>query len=164
MATTFYQNPFYDYVFGSFDIIVPSTRSGYKNNSQSGQSIPNPITNSVHKFRKCIKNWLGNNPDKDWPCKCRLFILLYLGLTPKDYAKKDIDNITKSLIDALKGIVYRDDKQIDILYVHKYKTTMEGNGSFMVGIKKLINNDTMRFFPSLYSATNLWQKHSPIYK
>lgn len=148
---TFYQNPFYDYVFGTFDINVPSTRSGYKNNSQTSQSFPNPITTSVREFRNYIKNWLGKNPDKTWPCQCRLLITLSLGLTPKNYAEKDIDNITKSLIDALNKIVYKDDRQIDCLYINKYKTGKEGRGSFMIGIKKLTDNNIPRHLPPLYS-------------
>ena len=144
----FYQNTFYNYVFGTFKIEIPSTRSGYKNNPQTGKSFPNPITDGVHKFRNSIETWLKQKPDKTWPCKCRLLVAIQFGLTSKGYKDKDIDNITKSLIDALKGVVYNDDQQIDCLHVTKYKSEQN---SFMVGIKKLTENNPAWYFPPLYS-------------
>lgn len=149
----FYQNPFYDYLFGSFGINTPSTRSGYKI-IISRLALLNPTTSGIYKFKKSIKTWLDKKPNPNWPCKNRLLVAIQFGLTEKKYKQKDIDNITKSLIDALKGTVYEDDKQIDSLHLLKYKSE---NNTFMIGIKELSESDPGWFFPP-FCAEKPWKK------
>lgn len=155
----FYQNPFYDYLFGSFGVNIPSTRSGYKI-IISRIALLNPITGGVHKFRKSIKDSLNEKPNSNWPSKERLLIAVQFGLTQKDYETKDIDNITKSLVDALKEIVYKDDNQIDGLHVLKYKA---GEDSFMIGIKELTKENSGWFFPP-FCAEKPWEKDTQTYQ
>ncbi len=153
----FFQNPFYDYLFGSFGINIPSTRSGYKN-TDSG-AIQNPITTSVKEFRNSINLWLAESPEPNWPSTTRLLVAVQFGLTQKNYSEKDIDNITKSLVDALKGIVYEDDNQIDTLHVQKYISETD---SFMVGIKELKEEDPGWYFPN-FCSEKPWTEDSQTY-
>ena len=155
----FYQNPFYDYLFGTFGLNIPSTRSGYKIVTLRF-AILNPITDGIHKFRKSIKSWLTEKPNSNWPCKCHLLIAIQFGLKEKDYKQKDIDNITKSLIDSLKGIIYEDDNQIDSLHVLKYKSE---KNSFMIGIKELNKDDPAWYFPP-FCAKKPWEQDIQTYR
>lgn len=59
-------------------------------------------------------------------------------LLPPDRRRRDIDNILKSLLDALEHAeVYPDDTQIDILHVYRNINDIEKGGSVIVNIKAI---------------------------
>jgi Holliday junction resolvase RusA-like endonuclease len=140
----FYQNQFYDDVFICFDKVIPSKRIRYKQNEQ--KIITDIITPSgTQEFENYIKKHLTSK--SNWPYKGRLLIAIFVTMKESDYRHKDIDNITKSLLDAMKGKVYEDDIQIDLVHVQKIKGESSGFG---VGIKELDNDDNDWYFPRLY--------------
>ena len=53
------------------------------------------------------------------PLACRLAVTLrfYRG----NARRCDIDNLVKAVLDALQGVIFQDDEQIDILYAEKHK-------------------------------------------
>jgi len=65
----------------------------------------------------------------------------------KKYEKRDLDNMVKSLLDALKGIAYNDDRQVVVLHVVKQ---LSDDNRWHIGIKSLADDDTLWHFPSLY--------------
>ena len=131
-------------MFISFDTIVPSKRVRYKQNEQKHAEIIALPRGSI-EFENHIKNNL--TPKPKWPYKGRILIALQIMIKESDYKCKDIDNVTKSIIDAMKGIVYEDDVQIDMVHVQKIKSKKY---SFAVGIKELDNDDTNWYFPRLF--------------
>lgn len=139
---TLHDNPFYDFVFASVDDLIPSTRTGFKN-----CSTLNPESPSVGKFREQLKGYFQEYPDALVPFKSRVLISLSIGLKQKEYEKIDIDNMTKSLIDAFKGIAYENDIQVDVLHVVKYKSD---DNRWNVGIKGLKDDDLIWYYPPLY--------------
>ena len=142
---TFYQNPFYDDLFGSYGVVVPSKRIRYKQNER--KEITEIIApRGTHEFEEYIKSSFTTNPN--WPRKGRLLIAIRLAITHADYRIKDIDNVTKSILDALKGVAYIDDVQIDSVHVVKWPSDKYG---FMIGIKELSNTEDGWNFPLLYS-------------
>ncbi|OGU41354.1 MAG: hypothetical protein A3K31_17005 [Ignavibacteria bacterium RIFOXYA12_FULL_35_25] len=141
----FYQNPFYDDVFIIFDTTVPSKRIRYKQNEN--KIITEIITPKGSKvFEEFIKNNLERNPN--WPHKGRLLVAVQIMIKASDYKNKDIDNVTKSILDALKGIVFEDDVQIDMIHIQKIKSDKY---SFAVGVKVLDEDDSALYFPPLFS-------------
>lgn len=76
-----------------------------------------------------------------------MFLVISADLTKKDFRCKDVDNIAKTIIDSLKGVVYEDDIQISSLYVEKRISKHSG---FFVGIKCLKGVED-RIVPPMFS-------------
>jgi len=70
-------------------------------------------------------------------------------MSKKEYKTKDLDNVIKTLFDAMKGIVYEDDSQICSVFVNKYMS--DRIPGFMIGIKKLSEKDRDWYVPILLS-------------
>jgi Holliday junction resolvase RusA-like endonuclease len=139
-------NPFYDLVLAWSGWPIPSTRSGYKNLATGG-IVPNPETSSIHIFRKTVREAFRKYPQFKKPINGRVLISLAIGLTQKEYQSRDIDNMVKSVLDALKTVVYYDDRQVDVLHVVKYESDFE---IWNIGIRKLRKKDPIWHFPQLY--------------
>lgn len=140
-------NPFYDFVLAVVGQVIPSTRTGYKNIVTTGGTVPNPETLNVHHFRKELREALRDVYGFKQPTKSRVMISLAIGLSQKQYAICDLDNMVKSILDALKTVVYEDDRQVDVLHVAKYKTE---HHRWNIGIKYLRAGDPLWHMPSLY--------------
>jgi hypothetical protein len=98
---------------------------------------------------------MGSKPE--WPRKGRLLIAMWIAVKGSDYKHKDIDNVTKSILDALKGVAYIDDVQIDTIHVQKFPSDHYG---FMIGIKSLDKEDPAWYFPPLYAQTPFKRKQT----
>ena len=130
---TFHQNPFYNDLFGTFDTQIPSRRFGYKKDAEGKPTITS-LPKSTREFQAKIKAILSDRPKPEWPHTGRLLIAILVHLTKKEYRIKDIDNLAKSLLDAMKGIVFKDDVQIDSLHIVKQ---VSDTNEFFVGVKLL---------------------------
>lgn len=146
--TTYYQNPYYDNVFGTLYVNVPSKRTRYKQD-ENKKIIKIYEAPSSANFEKEMKKWLSSEPDPGWPFKGELFLVISVRLTKKEYLRKDVDNIAKTIIDSLKGVVYEDDTQISSLYVNKRISDV---GGFFVAVKCL-KGVGERIVPPMYSDT-----------
>jgi len=145
---TFYQNPFYDSLFGNLNIVVPSKHLGYKQNEK--KRITEIFgTPSSRNFENCLKQALSEDKDPKFPFKGKLFLAISLAMSKKDYETKDVDNMIKTLLDAMKGIVYEDDSQICSVFVNKYVT--DRTPGFMVGIRELSKKERGWYAPDLFS-------------
>jgi len=139
----FHENPFYDFVLSTAGFNVPSTRTGYSN------SLPNPESKSVREFRQGIRDALPSfvRKGRPIPLKGRIFLSIAIGLTPKEFESKDIDNMAKSVIDCLKGVLFVDDKQIDVLHVVRFESD---DFLFNFGVKELKLSDKKWYSPRLF--------------
>ena len=73
----------------------------------------------LSKNAKDFKQLLADSVSDDfrpWTCNIKLTVVFMFG----DNRKRDIDNYLKVLIDALKGIYFEDDDQIQKLNVTKH--------------------------------------------
>jgi len=55
----------------------------------------------------------------------RLSMVIYV--RPPDKRKRDLDNLLKPLLDAMEGIVYDDDSQIDYLSIERMNLVKSGS-------------------------------------
>lgn len=56
-------------------------------------------------------------------------------------ANADLDNLTKAVMDALNGVVYKDDKQIDVLHAERCSdSTNKGLGTKSVGVRVVVES------------------------
>lgn len=96
---------------------------------------------SSKKFQKELKEHLEKDySDKKFPTEKGLFVCIQINLnSKKQYKSKDLDNHIKDIIDAMTGIVYKDDVQISTLLV--YKTLVDKEPSFAITGRILENGD-----------------------
>lgn len=66
---------------------------------------------------KQIIGWEARRQYKGAMTSKRLSVHLYLHF--KDNRRIDIDNQSKAILDALQGIVYEDDRQVDELHIYR---------------------------------------------
>jgi Holliday junction resolvase RusA-like endonuclease len=140
-------NPFYDFVLAYIGEPIPSTRSGYKNIVGTSDVMTNHESPNVHSFREGLRETLLKYSEFSMPYKGRVLVSLAIGLTEKEYLSRDIDNMVKSLLDALKNVVYYDDRQVDVLHVVK---KMSEDNRWHIGIKKLSEGDSLWDYQPLY--------------
>src|SRR4051794_22717386 len=117
----FFVNPFYDgimmFVFGK--PLPPKQRKAKEQN---------------RKFEQYLKKHLTNIKQEVWPISGKILISISVTGLENWLENIDIDNISKSVLDCLKGIVYEDDKDIYALFAEK-RFVLNKNG-LMIGIKK----------------------------
>ncbi|MBU4162479.1 RusA family crossover junction endodeoxyribonuclease [Patescibacteria group bacterium] len=89
-------------------------------------------------YREIIKFRMNQKNLKKFTKKDKL--LLYLSFHIKDYFNSiDCDNLSKSIMDALEGILYVNDSQINILIAEKIKVNKKINEGVVISIQKLTN-------------------------
>jgi Holliday junction resolvase RusA-like endonuclease len=148
----YHQNPFYDSMFGFFHLSVPSKRVRYRLDNQ-GQLIEFTPSQSGKEFEAEVRAAL--TPERQWPFRGSVFVVISIGLPEAEFRTKDGDNISKSLLDAMKGVVFPDDRQVVALFVNKHVT--EGHW-FMVGVREFREGDRGWYAPKLYSRRNYWKR------
>lgn len=87
------------------------------------------ISKAGREFREKIHAQLSNMKPVDYPIK------LSINFKFKDRRKRDLDNLTKAVIDAMKGYLYQDDSQIEEL--HTYKRLKCDEDCIEIAMKKI---------------------------
>lgn len=154
-------NPFYDTMLTSFPTIVnvpASQPRGYDGSVEIPELKPN--TKSVRELERWMrdKHLPFFSEFYNWPLKGRLLCFIDIEVPQKDYSRKDVDNMAKSLLDSMNKIVFEDDRQIDLLIVKKsialkVKKVPIPLSGFLLAIKKLDNYDGNHFqIPNVFSS------------
>ena len=150
----FKQNPNLDFLFGYFGKMpIPTKQDGYKPidfvgiDDESAETVlkdfyqRKPETLSVQKFKNAIqeitKDKFKESDKIEMPNQVHLS--LSISITEKRFFEVDIDNLAKTVLDSLNGIVYDDDKQVSSLIVDKHIHPLNVNG-ILIGITKLTKN------------------------
>lgn len=143
-TVTFYQNPFYDEVFGLRlpNPVPPKQRKGKKQNRE---------------FESQTREHLREMTNDNWPHDSKLLIVLSI-TGPEEYLNNcDIDNITKAVLDSCNGIVFNDDRQVFSLVVEKHIEPSQP--SFLIGLRRMKHGEIMSFVPALFSEDeNDWKE------
>jgi len=108
-----------------YEDIVPLSQNAYYNHFRSRVSI----SKRGAEYRKLIQEKLPIDKKITGPVK--LSLIFYF----KDKRKRDLDNLNKPLIDAIKNIVIEDDDQVYELYMKKH--TGHPNFAFKIIVEKL---------------------------
>ena len=117
----------FDFQFGLAEI-VPSEQSDSKESRQVGI------------FRELVEKEVGPKIKslEIFPSKKEIFIsILQFFLSKKDYESRDIDNISKTMLDCLKNKIYVDDVQVRTLLVSKKISLRVPTNFVFVGIREL---------------------------
>lgn len=142
MERVFYQNPYFDQVFGTLqhDFPIPTKQTRDKSR--------------IKEFKKRVIDMLNNEDHSAWPYSGRLMIMISVSC-PKDYILKvDVDNFLKLLFDIFKGHVYKDDSQI--YYVMADKNIHPANMiGFFAGIREMKEDESPDdYWPALFSSNS----------
>lgn len=126
-----------------FDIgigeIIPSTQEAFKSDSFS-QTIRKEETTSVKVFKQNflerLKKALKNNPQFPTGNEVFIFVVQYF-ISANDYKSRDIDNMAKTVLDVLKGEIYKDDGLVKTLLIgKKIESRIKQNFAY-IAIKEL---------------------------
>ena len=128
---------------------IPSVNAVWIANSVGGLA-PSP---KATKFKEEVKPKIVNEFRKTLrkPSTKRLFVIIKLGFS--DYRTRDIDNYNKIILDTIKGEIFLDDEQIDILLNVKlmdessnyFELIIDDDISTIFNIRDYISEDEINF-------------------
>lgn len=148
------QNPNLDYLFGYFGnepittkqdkfkpIKVIEIDENGAENVLTDFYVKNPSHDASKKFNDLIISLASSVfENKEKITKPQLIeVYLSITMTEKRFKQVDVDNLAKSVLDCLTGVVYEDDSQISSLIVQKSDHPMKVD-SILIGITSLTND------------------------
>ena len=148
---SFWANPFYDDVI-IFRDNVPTGQDKFKPIDENKRLFELIENNSVTEFKKSLKARLTQKLKPEWPYTENLFVAFGLTGFKKDVDNKDLDNILKPVFDALKGIVFVDDRQI--IKLSAEKSINDRISGVSIGIKRLGGSQDIMLCPYMWSSTS----------
>lgn len=108
-----------DFHFGIGEI-VPSTQEAYR--EQFDQTVRKTEKEQLAQFKATLGQVLNERLRKNeqFPSDREVFVFIVQYFSSeKEYIRRDIDNASKTILDVLKGRLYRDDSQVKTLLVGK---------------------------------------------
>ena len=132
-------------IYTKYDSIVPAKAFAYKKDPVTQETIE-LIKPRTHKFENSLKEELSKQLDDSsiFPVSEEILVSIILGLhAEKEYQTCDLDNRIKTILDALKSVIYIDDRQVKMIWSEKVFLRSENNSFFQIKIKilndKIIN-------------------------
>lgn len=102
--------------------IIPSTQESFKKNSLD-HYVRVKESKCVSDFKSAVKTQVKNfPPPKCFPTSKAVFVAIiqYFTSLKKDYKKRDVDNMAKTVLDVLsESNFYKDDSQVRTILVSK---------------------------------------------
>ena len=140
---SFFANPYFDEVLIFFDQEeVKSSQEKYKPIKIGDDFLyQKKKTNTVQEYINKIQEILKAKQKDTRVYEGNIFIQISISGSPKKIKITDIDNMIKTLFDAISGVVIKDDRMINTVYANKYKTNGNLKGFFLC-IKVLKENET----------------------
>ena len=131
-----------DYVlvkFGKDNGEVPPKTLSYYEDEETGQIVVKQKPRT-HQFENALKQEVaeGLRADKRFPTTKPVFVSIVHGLhSGRGFQDCDLDNRAKTILDALKHVVYDDDTQVCMLWTQKRFLKNETESYYRVAIKML---------------------------
>jgi Holliday junction resolvase RusA-like endonuclease len=127
-----------DFDFGIGEII-PATQEAHKNDEFDGQ-----VRKTEKEGLTQFKSTLSSNLDlqletnENFPSDGEVFVfIVQYFASDKEYVRRDVDNMAKTILDVLKKRFYADDSQVKTLLVGKKLEKRVPQNFAYVAIKKL---------------------------
>lgn len=124
-------------IFMEGNALVPAKAVCYKRDSDG--NVIEVIKPRTHNFENQLKNKIKNQliGISMFPTQKEVFVSIRYGVNSEiEYNSLDLDNRAKTILDALKDVVYEDDKQVKLLVTDKFflKNTKDCYYTFSVKI------------------------------
>lgn len=76
--------------------------------------IRNPSKKSIQEFEGKLRDYVLENKQPDQPYKMptKVEVILAFDINSKRFFEVDVDNLSKNILDCLKGIIFEDDSQV----------------------------------------------------
>lgn len=119
--------------------IVPATQEAYKTNSID-EKVKKTEREALSVFKKVFGKQLDDDlsENKNFPTDDEVFIfVVQYFYTEKEYTRRDVDNMAKTILDLLKGRFYKDDSQVKTLLVGKKIEKRVPKDFAYIAIKKI---------------------------
>ena len=107
-------------VYMAGNALVPAKAVCYKKDSDG--KVEETIKPRTHEFENGLKKKMREELSgvSLFPTKEYVFLSITYGLhSSREYKNLDLDNRAKTILDALKGAVYEDDRQVKVLLTDK---------------------------------------------
>ncbi|MDO3627605.1 RusA family crossover junction endodeoxyribonuclease [Mucilaginibacter sp. BT774] len=98
--------------------------------------IKKPDKPAIEAFEKKLSSFLKENVDKEMPYKMPVEVILNFDINRKRLFEVDVDNLSKTILDSMKGVVFEDDNQVVRLLAIKDTHPLNING-LMIAVNKV---------------------------
>lgn len=135
-----------DFQFG-IPQVIPAKQESYKNNSVD-EKILAKESQSILAFKKSVSDTIDERigGSGQFPTKKEVFLcIIQFFNSKKEYETRDIDNLSKTVLDTLKNKFYDNDSQVrTILSTKKLDSRIDDNFAY-IAIKELVNENDVNF-------------------
>jgi len=130
--------------------IIPATQEAFKGGDRINLEVRKEEKECVKIFKKAISDYVAKEKPSDlFPAKGKLYVAViqFFISDKKDYKHRDVDNMAKTVLDALnQGGLYEDDSQVRTLLVSKIVDLKRVNQNLgFIYIKILEDGEDMIF-------------------
>ena len=113
----------------NFELPFPVSVNLYYRSINRGKFCQSIISKRGREYRGLVLGVIAENPPETLTGRLKVIVKLY----PPDRRKRDIDNLMKSLLDALTHAeVWEDDSQIDILRISREEIRKGGSAEVTI--------------------------------
>lgn len=157
----FYSNAYFDDLIGFINIDVHTSQDKFKpfKCSQCERDLyEGREKKNKTEFVKLIKERLSEMSHPLWPYKNDLFLQISVTNSKSKIQQADIDNLVKTVLDAIKGIVFVDDSQVVSVFAEKGTLREIPMSSFLFAIRELHSGERAVVQESLWSANENYTK------
>jgi len=109
-----------DFQFGVSELI-PSTQEAFRGQSHDQQTRKAEKDKKI-AFTKIVEDDLSEkiNQFPQFPSTNAIYVfIIQYFISEREYKKRDVDNMAKTILDILENIFYKDDSQVKVLLVCK---------------------------------------------
>jgi Holliday junction resolvase RusA-like endonuclease len=153
MPKGFFANPYFDELFIFTGNTVLTSQDRYRPISctqcNRKELYEKKDKDNKADYIKNIQAKLLKNPNPAWPYKGKLHIQFSVSDQLSRLNKIDVDNLAKTILDSLQGVVFENDAQISALVASKDYTN--GFIAHLVAIKELEENESYQLQQYLFS-------------
>ncbi len=119
--------------------IIPATQEAHTSDGFDGQ-VRKIEKGSLAAFKQAVGNQLDSElvRNEAFPTDGEVFVFIvqYFG-SNKEYSRRDVDNMAKTILDLLRNRFYRDDSQVKTLLVGKKIESRVPQNFAYIAVKKL---------------------------
>ena len=137
-----------------FPGVIPATQEAFKGGESVDPVIRRKERKCVTSFKETVSTYINyDKPSNLFPTDSHLYVAIIQFYTSekKDYKRRDVDNMAKTVLDVLnQGGLYKDDSQVRTLLVSKIVDLKKINQNLgFIYIKILNDGEDMIFAKDL---------------
>lgn len=140
-----------DFDFG-IEGVIPSTQEAYRSGTTADLGIRRDESERKKLFMEAVSVDVRKRlrESSQFPSRGEIFVFIVQYLAGEAlFQNRDVDNLAKTMLDLLNGIIYRNDSQVRVLLVVKKRTDNRVTQNFAyVAVKELADGGDMEIVKS----------------